>query len=102
MRPVRSHPLAVRPHGDALGELRLGEGEDSKLCSGISSDRLPVCILISEGGGGWGWGGLFGIGALWRWPVVAGQTVRCHLSLVTVTPLDSFRSNVNSGKFCEE
>lgn len=36
MRPVRSHPLAVKPQSDVLGELGLGAGEDGKLCRGIS------------------------------------------------------------------
>lgn len=52
MRPVRSHPLAVRPPSDALGELGLGEGEDSKLCRRISQGCLRFCILISEEVGG--------------------------------------------------
>lgn len=69
MRPVRSHPLAVRPQSDALGVQEVGgwvavelwvgveEGrvrEDSKLCRGISECRWHFCILISEEAGGHG------------------------------------------------
>lgn len=63
MQPVRSHPLAVRPQSDALGELGLGAGEDSKLCRGISSGSLNFCILISEEVGDNG----EELGPPWKW-----------------------------------
>lgn len=58
MRPVRSHPLAVRPQSDALGgggaEVKGGGGGQQIMSGNFRGLLAFFCILISEEAGGHG------------------------------------------------